>query len=55
MTNEEHVEEIYYEAHANGFIDSLRDKVNHIIKTVEKISHADAVFMAYDKIIKGGD
>ncbi len=54
MTNEEYVEEIYYEAHALGFIDLLRETVDSIYKKTQKISHTDAVFVAYDHLIKNG-
>jgi hypothetical protein len=52
MTNEEYVEEIYYEAHTFGFIDLLRETVDNIYKTTQKISHTDAVFKAYDYLVK---
>ena len=54
MTNEEHMEEIYYEAHTQGFIDQLRQAINEITNTIQKISHNDAVFMAYDTLLKNG-
>lgn len=54
MTNEEHMEEIYYEAHTLGFIDQLRQAINDITNTIQKISHNDAVFMAYDNLLKSG-
>lgn len=54
MTNEEYVEEIYYEAHTNGFIDLLRETVDSVYKTTQKITHTDAVFIAYDSLLKAG-
>lgn len=54
MTNEEYVEEIYYEAHTNGFIDLLRETVESVYKTTQKITHTDAVFIAYDHLLKTG-
>jgi hypothetical protein len=46
------VEEIYYEAHTFGFIDLLRETVDNIYKTTQKISHTDAVFKAYEYLVK---
>jgi hypothetical protein len=54
MTNEKLVEEIYYDAHARGFINILHDHVDKIYKTKKQISHTDAVFAAYDELIKRG-
>jgi hypothetical protein len=54
MTNEKYVEEIYYEAHTFGFIDLLRETVDNIYKTTQKISHTDAVFKAYEYLYKNG-
>ena len=52
MTNEEITEEIYYEAHANGFIDELRQKMDELKRSVEyhKLPHHEMVHKAYHMV-----
>ena len=49
MTNEEFTEEIYYEAHANGFIDELRAEIDRLKNNVKyyKLPYHDLVHKAY--------
>jgi hypothetical protein len=52
MTNEEITEEIYYEAHANGFIKELRAKVDEFKVSVHyhKLPHHEMVHKAYHMV-----
>lgn len=49
MTNEEITEEIYHEAHANGFIEELRQKIDEFKVCVHnhKLPHHEMVHKAY--------
>jgi hypothetical protein len=52
MTNEEITEEIYYEAHTNGFIDELRAKVDEFKVSVHyhRLTHHEMVHKAYHTV-----
>jgi len=49
MTNEEFTEEIYYEAHANGFINELRNKIDELKRSIDthKLPYNEIVYKAY--------
>jgi hypothetical protein len=49
MTNEEITEEIYFEAHAKGFIEELRAKVDEFKVSIHhyKLPHNEMVHKAY--------
>lgn len=52
MTNEEYTEEIYYEAHSQGFIEELRAEIDRLKKSIHhyKLPHHDLVHKAYYSI-----
>ena len=49
MTNEEYTEEIYYEAHLQGFIEELRAEIDKLKTSIHhyKLPHHDLVHKAY--------
>jgi alpha-D-ribose 1-methylphosphonate 5-triphosphate synthase subunit PhnI len=49
MTNEEYTEEIYYEAHSQGFIGELRAEIDRLKASIDhyKLPHHDLVQKAY--------
>ena len=52
MTNEEIVEEIYYEAHTEGFIGELHKLIKELTFTHPKLTHNERVEKAYHIIKK---
>lgn len=52
MSNEEITEEIYYYAHANGFVDELNQRVNKLRHTEPNKTLHDRVYNAYTRIIE---
>jgi hypothetical protein len=52
MTNEEIVEEIYYEAHTEGFISELNNLIRELAFTHPKLTHHERVEKAYHQIKK---
>jgi hypothetical protein len=52
MTNEELIEEIYYEAHTEGFIGELNDLIREFGFTHPKLTHHERVEKAYNQIKK---
>lgn len=54
MTNEQIVEEIYYEAHTEGFIDELSKLTKELEYTQPKLTHNERVERAYYMIKKNG-
>lgn len=53
MTNEEFTEEIYYDAHKNGFIDELRDEIDRLKMSIHhhKLPNHELVHKAYYNIM----
>jgi hypothetical protein len=52
MTNEEIVEEIYFEAHTEGFIEELLSKTKELSFTHPKLTYHERVEKAYYTIKK---
>jgi hypothetical protein len=52
MTNEEFVEEIYHEAHTEGFIDQLNTTLHTLNYTHPKLDRYERVEMAYHTVKK---
>ena len=50
MTNEEFVEEIYHEAHTEGFIDELNEALKTLHYTHPKLTRYERVEKAYYEI-----
>lgn len=57
MTNEEFTEEIYYEAHLNGFIDELRVEINRLKTNLNthKLPTHELVHKAYHNVVSTND
>lgn len=53
MTNEEFTEEIYYEAHSQGFIEELREEIDKMRNSIHhyKLPHHELVHQAYYNIV----
>ncbi len=52
MTNEQILEELYFKAHKNGFIDNFRSEIEILRKENKSASHLELAEFAYKKCKK---
>jgi hypothetical protein len=52
MTNEQILEELYFKAHKNGFIDNFRSEIEILRKENKSASHLELAECAYKKCKK---
>jgi hypothetical protein len=52
MTNEELLEELYYEVHNKGLIDQFRQEIDSLKVVRQNLTHLELAEVAYEKIVK---